>query len=57
MAAKVQTIIEKVSARTGIFCAESNFYSVQMANLLNEILGIRSMAHNDLDQMIMKLTN
>ena len=46
MVAKVQTKIEKVSARAGFFCAESNFYGFQMDNLLNEALEIRSKAHN-----------
>lgn len=46
MAAKVQTKIEKVSARAGIFCAESYFHGFQLDNLLNEVLGVRSKAHN-----------
>ena len=46
MVAKVQTKIEKVSARAGIFCAESYFHGFQLDNLLNEVLGVRSKAHN-----------
>ncbi len=46
MAAKVQTKLEKLTARAGIFCAESYFRGFQLDKLINEVLGVRSKAHN-----------
>jgi hypothetical protein len=46
MAAKVQTKLEKLTARVGIFCAESYFRGFQLDKLINEVLGVRSKAHN-----------
>ena len=46
MAAKVQTKLEKLTARVGIFCAESFFRGFQLDKLINEVLGVRSKAHN-----------
>ena len=57
MAAKVQTKIEKVTARAGIFCAESYFRGFQLDKLINEVLGVRSKVHNGFqwDEVILPL--
>ena len=38
MAAKVQTKLEKLTARAGIFCAESYFRGFQLDKLINRCL-------------------
>ena len=57
MAAKVQTKLEKLTARAGIFCAESYFRGFQLDKLINEVLGVRSKAHNGFqwDEVILPL--
>ena len=46
MAAKVQTKIEKVTARGGIFYTESSFRALQLGELIKNELGVRSTSHN-----------
>ena len=57
MAAKVQTKLEKLTARAGIFCAESYFRGFQLDKLINEVLGVRSKVHNGFqwDEVILPL--